>query len=233
MRPSSASPRNAGNQLNNFGFTLIELLVVISILATIAAFIIPAATKIAPASQLTQAGQMITDQLSLARQTALSENRAVEVRFYQFGDPSTPGEQVSNPSLGKYRALQLFEIMDSGSAVAMEMIQRVPPTVIMDSGATLSSIFDPTQAKSLPTTIAPTAVAGPLLNNPLPVVGTQYNATSFRFLPNGSTNLSPATSSWFVSAHSLNNGDAVATPPPNFFTIQIDATNGHIRTFRP
>ena len=41
-------------------------------------------------SELTQAAQMVSANLSLARQTALSSGHSVQVRLYQFSDPSMP-----------------------------------------------------------------------------------------------------------------------------------------------
>ena len=81
-------------------FSLIELVVVIAIIAIIATFTVPAATTILKGSAMTQASQTLTDQISFARQRALSRNLAVEVRFYQYADPEAPGETASDPTTG-------------------------------------------------------------------------------------------------------------------------------------
>ena len=93
-------------------FSLIELVVVIAIIAIIATFTVPAATTILRGSALTQASQTLTDQISFARQRALSRNLAVEVRFYLYADPEAPGETVNTPTTGQYRAIQLFEVVE-------------------------------------------------------------------------------------------------------------------------
>jgi uncharacterized protein (TIGR02596 family) len=172
---------------------------------------------------------MLVDQLSVARQTALSMNNSVEVRFYQFGDPGIPGEQVNSPSTGRYRAMQTFVIQDSGTAVALGKVQLLPNTIMIDSGATLSSIIGSSQASPA----IPTATKGSMLNVPIPRVGTNYNSVAFQFLPGGSTNLTPPISTWFLTLHKLNDADGLNTPPSNFYTVQIDASNGHIKTYRP
>jgi uncharacterized protein (TIGR02596 family) len=111
-------------------FSLIELLVVIAIIAIITSFAIPAATTIIRGSQLTQASQVLSDQISLARQQALSRNRQIEVRFCRFGDPEIPGEKASDPTSGAYRSIQVFEIAESGAAVPLNKLQRLPSAVL-------------------------------------------------------------------------------------------------------
>jgi len=218
-------------RVSRAAFTLIELLLVITIIIILTALVTPAMDSLLRPLQLTKGAQLLDGQLSLARQIALTRNHSVEVRFYQFGDPEIPGEQPSNPGTGRYRAMQIFEVQESGTAVALDKVQRIPPAVVIDSGAALSSIIGSAQASPG----IPTATDGAVLNIPLPQVGMHYKAVSFRFLPSGSTNL-PSTSGapWFLTLHNLSDGDpSTKTPPANFFTLQIDANNGHIKTFRP
>lgn len=206
-------------------FTLIELLIVMSILLVVAGFLAPSVSTILKGSNLTQGSQMISDQLGLARQTALAKNHVVEVRFYQYGDPEAAGESAATPNSGKFRALQNFEKLDTGTVVALGNVKKLPTSIIFDKGATLSSIIgSAAAAPGIPSLVT-------TQTNSIPRVGTQYNSVSFQFRPDGSTNL--PTGNWFLTAHDTNSGDALATPPPNFFTLQIEAANGHIRQFRP
>src|SRR5688572_6612010 len=122
-------------------FSLIELLVVCAIIGVIIGFTIPAVTTMMRGSQLTQGSQVLTDQLSLARQLALTRNRPVEVRFYKFADPETPGEDVKEQSTWRYRAFQTFEVLDNGAILPLGKIQMLPSTVIMNEGK-LSSLLD-------------------------------------------------------------------------------------------
>jgi uncharacterized protein (TIGR02596 family) len=208
------------------GFSLVEMIIVIAIIALIATFITPAAASLLKGSQLGQAGLMVNDQLALARQTALSKNRLIEVRFYRCGDPEIPGENVTNAANGKYRGMQLFQIEEDGSANPIAEAIRLPVAMIMDSSSVFSTILNQT---ARPVGKSPTAPA-------IPRVGDIYDYSFFRFRPNGSTDLlDPAnpTAPWFVTIHALTDGDARNVAPPNFYTIQIDAFNGNIRTFRP
>ena len=220
-------------------FSLIELIVVISIIAIIATFTVPAATTILRGSAITQASQTLTDQISLARQLALSRNRAVEVRFYAYGDPEAPGEDsttrpstttpvaTSNPK-AQFRAIQLFEVVESGVAVPLDKPQRLPISVVIEPNVTFSTLIQ-TPAKA-PATTDPDLPRG---------VGKNYVYASFRFQQDGSTNLA-AGSTWFVSIHNLTD---IPTPagtkmenakgPINFFTLQIDPVSGAIKGFRP
>lgn len=71
-------------------FSLIELLAVMAILAILAVVLAPAISNLAGAYQLTRQGQIVGDQLALARQMAMSRNRDMEVRFYEDAGANGP-----------------------------------------------------------------------------------------------------------------------------------------------
>ena len=214
-------------------FSLIELVVVIAIIAIIATFTVPAATGILRGSAITQASQTLTDQISLARQMALSRNRAVEVRFYQYADPEAPGEKVGSPATGQWRGMQLFDVLESGVPVPIDKPQRLPISVIMNPGTT--------SATTLSSLIACAAPNSPTIKTPgttdpdLPRgVAKNYNYVAFRFLQDGSTNLlASQAGGWFVTIHNMTPPVTGTTPPANFFTLQIDPVSGSIKGFRP
>ena len=207
-------------------FSLIELVVVIAIIAIIATFTVPAATTILKGSAMTQASQTLTDQISFARQRALSRNLAVEVRFYQYADPEAPGETATDPTTGQYRGMQLFEVVESGVAIPIGKPERLPISVVIEPSATFSTLISGTGQ----TAITPQ----PNDNNPeLPRgVKKSYKYVAFRFQQDGSTNLAPA-SQWFVTIRNLTDKVTGTTPPPNFFTLQIDPVSGAVKGFRP
>jgi uncharacterized protein (TIGR02596 family) len=232
------------------GFSLIELMVVMLIIGIIAAFAVPATTTLLRGSQMQQGAQILGDQVSLARQYALSKNHPVEVRFIRYADPEVPGEVdqsgTSQPANGAYRAIQIMETLDSVDPATHDFVrvpldkpQLLPQAIVINKG-TLSSLLSEAQAPPYcPTRQSATA------NDPsLPrktgstYVGTNYDFVWFRFLPDGSTNLplksnSDANGAWFVTLQNLTDPVNPPKPPANFFTLQIDPVSGAIKHFRP
>lgn len=200
-------------------FTLIELMFVLAIIALIFSMVIPAGQTIMSSNQLSHAGDQVVAILKMARQMAITTNHPMEVRFYQYGDPQAAGEDVNSPATGHYRALQVFEILDSGTASALGKCELLPTSTIFDAGSTLSSLF------GTMTRIAP--------RTNLPRAGLNYNALAFRFLPNGSANLPKKGALWYLTLHNITDRDNLTSPPPNFITVQIDPANGGLKIWRP
>jgi uncharacterized protein (TIGR02596 family) len=208
------------------GFTLIELLVVVAIIAVLLVLVVPAANNMLGGTNITKATQTVVDQLTLARQSAISLNRPVEVRFYQYHDPDVSGTNYC------FRALQSWEELKANSFIPLEKVQSLPTGVIMDKGTsnpatTISSIFlyNPNMA-----------ITGPPGPVAIPLVGTQYSYVAIHFTPSAATDLLPtggAAGSWFLTVHSELSGDGLSIPPPNFVTIQIDPVSGTLQFFRP
>jgi uncharacterized protein (TIGR02596 family) len=205
----------------NFAFTLVELLVVVSIMVIIAGLVAPAANTMLRGSQITQSADAIMAQLSSARQTAMTANRTMEVRFYRLADPSLVGNATA------VRAIQVFKIEDNGDAKPDGRVQWLPGSILMDSDPTLSTLLGSAREKSSWTTASP---VDPKLS--LPRVGTSYAAFCFRFRPDGSTDLDPPAK-WFVTIHAENDGDNHSTLPANFATIQVDPVSGSLKLYRP
>ena len=206
-------------------FTLIEFLVVLAIIGILAAITVPAIVSSLRGAQLSQAAQQVVNVLEFAHRTALTQNRTVEVRFYQLAKAEMPGENISSPATGKFRALQCFQYDDSGVATQIDKVQILPGSIIIDSNSTLSSLLDASQAKTTWTT------GDPQIS--LPIVGTSYNTRAFDFQGGGSTTLSPIGRQWFITLHSSMDGDNLTSLPKDFSTLQMDPLNGHIQSFRP
>jgi uncharacterized protein (TIGR02596 family) len=219
-------------------FSLVELVVVIAVLAILAAFSVPAVTSMLQGSSLTQASQMLVDQMNLARQFALSKNSTVGVRFYRYSDPDTPGEDVTKPEKGRFRALQVFEVLSSGAALPLGKVEEMPLSVMIGSDPenpeeSVSTIID----RKLSAIVTADEVRNDKSAVELPRgIKKQYDYVSFRFLPDGSTTLGPA-SQWYITLHGSNDKpekvDGKQRPPANFFTLQIDPVSGTTKIYRP
>ncbi len=211
-------------------FSLVELLIVIVIIGIITGFAVPAITGMLKSSQLTQASGQLVDTVALARQTAMSKNRTIEVRFYRYADNEIPGEKPTEPATGHFRAMQTFEIAESGVLVPVSKVIALPDNIIMNpgvpGGGMLSTILGddrvspPQDPPSMIVTKESKDATAKQTDPELPRgVGMNYDYVAFRFLPDGSTNLPPkgagSTSSdtkdarpsadgrWYITIHAI------------------------------
>ncbi len=222
------------------GMTLLELLAVLGVISVLIGLGTPAVNGMLRSGEIGQAAQVLTDQLALARQMALSSNRQIEVRLYKFIDP-----QMTAGTAASVRAIQLFEVPDSAAALAtapggrdalgyraVSKFTRLPgPSVIIDSGNALSTLIGSAAGGNA----VPTVSSGSDLGYAIPALGTAYSVMRFSFLPDGSTNLPPQSAQiqWFFTVHDALKGDNLTAPPPNFATLQIQPSNGKVRSYRP
>lgn len=197
-------------------FTLTELMIVVAIFAVILAVSMPAITSISKGTALTTTSQAIMDQFDLARQTALSRNVSVEVRFYKIPIENSP---VSSDHL-VYRGMQLFVHNDSGaSPLTKPMYFKSGIVIIEDS--TVSSILGE-KIESAPSNGDPSL--GEYFKN--------YLYRSFRFKPSGGTDL-PDTKSMHLTFKNQNDSLINDGLPANYITVQVDSVTGRVRSFRP
>jgi len=202
------------------GFTLLELLAVLAILSILAVLIVPAVRGIASASELSASAAGMVDTINLARQTALSANRPVEVRFYEV----PRSRNAEDPSLA-YRAVGIYQINDTGSS-PIARLSLLRGNVVMSDSATFGTLLN-----CLP--LAQSAV--PAID---PSGATKFNYHYFLFRPDGSVDL-PRTApvsggdSWHVMLYDVKKPPAGQTPPSNYIAIQLDTSTGRTRTFQP
>ncbi len=220
--PAGHVRRAGAAAVNARGFTLVEMLVVMTVVLILLGLAIPVVGPVVRGIQITQGGRLIEDQLELARQLALSKNRTVEVR-------------LCRPTKGKFTILQTLIVSPGGQKVPADKAIHLPDAVIMDGGAPLSSLLN--QSGRAPT---PAMGTDPAIG----ALGTAYDYVPFQFKPDGSTDLvqykpdtsggtSAATSLWFVTLHNSTDGDNRNSPPSNYYTLQVDAYDGHVAEFRP
>ncbi|MDR0534505.1 MAG: Verru_Chthon cassette protein D [Verrucomicrobiales bacterium] len=198
-------------------FSLIELLVVIGIIAMLVGIATPAFMAINRNSQLTQAGQTLIEEFTVARQTALTKNCVIEVRFYAFAS--------ANDNVRRYRAVQSFIVDDNGNATAVGKARYLPGPVIMDADGEISTLLDTQNAKTNWSDDDPQI--------PLPGVGTAYDVRFFQYRPDGSTGLSPIGRQWFVTLHNVNSANNPGQLPNNYYVIQVNPLNGIVQAYRP
>jgi uncharacterized protein (TIGR02596 family) len=216
--PAIRFPGRAGCGHPASGMSLTELLVVMVILVIGATLVVPSIGGLMRSGRLEQSGETLAGHLRLARQHALTQNRPVEVRLFRLGS----GESYH------FLAYQYFVISEDGTPVAKAPLQRLPDSVFLDPGRDLSSIL----GESSSSVFSPHLATGAQLGLELPGEGTSYEAVRFRFLPDGSTDL-PRTRLWFLTLHGVEDSLGSSEPPPNYFTLQIEPSNGHVKSYRP
>ena len=198
-------------------FTLIELLIVITISGLLLAMAVPVTNSVLTANQITTATQMVVDEISMARQVAITRNRMVEVRFYDFA--SVDRGDGTTPEVSAFESVAYDET--NTKATPLAAVQHLPGGVLISKESTLSSLLGASRKKTNWTADDP--------KQSLPRgIGASYEAYVLRFRPDGSTDL--GAGSWFLTLHGSREAGA---PPPNHAALQIDPHNGSLRLYRP
>lgn len=189
-------------------FSLVELLLVVVILMIVLSFTLPAINSVVRGGSITRAGQMVGDQIALARQAAVARNQTVELRLFKL-----PGEGVDDQA--RYRAIQTVVQKEDGSFQPLSRVLKFEPHTEVSDSAQLSTL-----------------VASPTVKGSADVAGQTVPYVGFRFRPDGSTDLSfTASDGWFLTVKDTRPSDDAI--PKNFYTIRVDPHTGRTRVFRP
>jgi uncharacterized protein (TIGR02596 family) len=214
--------RGAGltNRVRNWpgvpAFSLVEMLVVIAIMVVLMAVVIPASSSLMGGMNIGRSAGMLTDELNFARQTALSRNRDVEVRFYRLGAKM----DGNNKQFRAFRSY-LIEGLNPSDWKPLSRVKQLPEPIIITDDSSYSSLLDVGgDHKGL--------TSG---SEDLPGHGS-VDYVSFLLRANGGTSLKPVTEKWFLSLFSEKE-QPTSGLPPNYFTAQIDPVTGRTRSYRP
>lgn len=218
------------------GFTLVELLVVMAIVAIIATAAVTGFQSVNSALGLSTAAQQITSEITTARQTALTYSKTVEVRFYYYPDARTGTSQ--------YQAIQTFSTTDGINFTQLDRATFLPPSIMISqsTGTSSSALSYPFGESS--STVNPTLTGtGTTGAQSIPgTVGLNYQYKVLRFKPGGSIDFVIPTSgapsgwpptSWYITLFEKKYASAANSAIKNFITINVDATDGRVRTFQP
>jgi uncharacterized protein (TIGR02596 family) len=166
---------------------------------------LPAINNIGQAGGINRAGQLLGDQLVLARQEAASKNRDVEVRMIHVNDPLWPG----------YRALQLWQLDETGIlATPLGRIQKLPDSTVIASNA-LSPLL------TADVGVSGTTNFGGLGNRPY---------KGFRIRSSGSLPSAVTTNNNFLTVQLAKD---TGIPPQNYYTVRINPITGRVTIHRP
>lgn len=192
-------------------FSLLELLVVMALLIVLMALATPAVNSLMTGANLSRGGQQFVDQILLARQTAITRNRDVEVRFFDLGSADAPSWSV-----------QLWIADETGTNRSpAQRLQRLPEGITISPAPEFSPLLFGAGA-----TISGNANTSS--HGDKPFVG-------FRFRANGETDIPSETgtnsASNFLTLQYARHKDAAL--PPNFFGIQVNPFTGRVTVYRP
>ena len=190
------------------GFSLLELLFAMALMAILLALAFGSYNSFAQATALTTGADLIDDALNEGRQSAMTQSCTVEVRIYAL--PSQP----ETPSA--YNALQLHWLKPDGTTPPVSSPVFLPVSIVIDATSAHSSLIG-----ANPETTTPDAT-DPRLNSETRV---------FHFLPDGSTDLNPATK-WFLTVRAATQSNP-AHFPSNWACVQVDPITGRLQIYRP
>jgi uncharacterized protein (TIGR02596 family) len=188
------------------GFSLVELLVVIAVIAVLAVVATPAMRSVGAAQSITMGGNLLGDQIALARQLAAARNRNVEVRIVELSDA---GEKA-------YRGVQLWiESADGSSLTPAGRLEILPTATAVAADAALSPLLEAEPNRAGTTNFGGRGVCA-------------YKA--FHVRPTGALDRMVGASNNFLTVYNLRD---TKVPPQNFSTIRVNPATGRVTEYRP
>jgi uncharacterized protein (TIGR02596 family) len=188
-------------------FSLVEMLVVVAIMALLLVMAVPSFVSVYRARQLHQAGQILADQIMLARQEASTKSRDIEVRIVDLPTGTT----------SHWRGIQLWIANDKGTMVPMGQLHQFSEAVIIAPSAVLSPLLTADEERE---GTARFGAAG------------DRKWVGFRLRPSIAMDqaIVNPTNNFLTVAMAT---DVDQLPPANFHTIRINPVTGRVTHHRP
>lgn len=184
------------------------MLLVLTVLAAVVVLAMEGYSATIQSTAVTTGADMLSDTLTEGRTSAVAQNTTVEVRIYDL--PPQPG------AAPVYDALQLHWLKADGTTPPVASATLLPAWVVIDATAAHSPLI------GLNTQTATPDAGDTRLNSQTRV---------FHFLPDGSTDLNPA-SNWFMTVRAATQSDP-AHFPSNWASVGVNPTTGRARIYRP
>jgi len=165
-------------------------------------------SALAQAAAVTTGADMLSDVFTEARTSAVAQNTTVEVRIYDL--PPQPG------GAPVYDAVQLHWVKADGATPPLNNVLLLSSWIAMDATAAHSPLIGANAQTATPD------ASDTRLNGQTRV---------FHFLPDGTTDLNPATN-WFLTVRPATQSDP-AHFPSNWACVKVDATTGRPQIYRP
>lgn len=196
------------DRLPDKGFSLIELLVVIAIMMVIAALTVPVISSTLNGIKIADATQTVSNEIQVARATALARNAPVEIWFLKEGS--------------YYGAVRTLIVNADNEITWISRTRRLPEGIAMAGAAKFSNILGLQTAETPPESAA--SLKGVFLRI----------FPSGRLEP-GDPQAFPSNDPLFLTLVSVSgfDPDSDDSLPDNFATIQIDPSNSRTITHRP
>ena len=189
------------------GFTLVELLVVLAIMGILVGASAWGLVGALSSSNLSNGGQLIANQIALARQEAVTRNQQVEVLFYK----------LSAGGSATWKAVQVWRIDQNDSGATTYAVTKL---ALLPDGVMIST--DPKLSPLLTANASLSGTASLANYGSVPFAG-------FSFRPNGSTDYSISTANNILTVQNVSGGPS----PKNYFTLQVNPIEGNVSIFRP
>ena len=204
-------------QSKNRGFTLIEVLVVLMIIAVIVAFTIPAMGPALKGSKLRQATDELEALLAGSHQLAITENTPVEIRFFKYEDPESPG---SRRMFRSYQSAQVITNPQDHNLDTYDLGEvKMLPAAFVIAEKTYSTLVESEFLRRDEMEIPRSKSA-------------EYVA--FEFRPDGSTNLATVDEKhWTITIMRETDVESTLDESTEFITLVLNPFNGRIRRLQP